>query len=342
MTDELPRNRRTARFERRVARVLGARAHDGSTLVVACSGGPDSTAALVASARARGASGELVAAYFDHGMRPPQETEMDRAAVRRIAAQVGGRVVCGATEGGAPPASEAAAREARYEWLARVCTEAGARWCVTGHTLDDQAETVLLRLTRGSGLAGVAGMAVEAPWPVPAGPPAPRVLRPLLSVRRRAVMDYLDALGVEARFDTTNELLAFDRNRVRHRVLPELRAMNPQVEASLARFADLARRDDDALEAWARRALSAIGTHDQGGIALDRAALRALPPAVASRVLRQAAAALGVGADGGQIDAMLRLARRAGARLSLVGGQFVVERAAVRLRRLDEGEPAAD
>ena len=334
--DGLARNRAAAAFERRVARALGARVGEGATLLVACSGGPDSTAALAAAARAAAAAGgAAVAAHFDHGVRPASEADADRACVEAVAERLGVPVLAGAArrgEGGAA-ASEAASREARYRWLAEAAREAGAAACATGHTLDDQAETVLLRLVRGSGLAGAAAMSADAPWPVadapggapPGGAGAPRLLRPLLGVRRAEAAAYLEALGLARagltpRDDPTNASLAHARNRVRLRVLPELRALNPRAAEALARFAARARRDGAALDAWAAREAASLLRAEGGAASLDRRALAALPEAVALRVVRLAAEAAGVGMDAEQAERALALARRSGARLGLRGG----------------------
>lgn len=333
MSDGYPRNRLTAAFERRVASALEGCVPHHAPLVVACSAGPDSTAALIAVARVH--DGPLTAACFDHGMRAALETASDRAAVDEVAGRLGASCAWGAADSLGAGASEADARHARYRWLSAACHEAGARHCATGHTLDDQAETVLLHLVRGAGLAGATGMAPDAPWPVVEDSGALRLVRPLLGIRRLEVLAYLDALGVEPRIDTTNELVTFHRNRVRHRVVPELRSINPRVDDALVRFAALARRDDDALEAWARREAAGIVTVEDGAAVSTRAALRALPPAVASRVLRQAAALMGLQLDGEQIEAMLRLAGRRGSALSLAGGQFIVEDERVVIRRHD-------
>ena len=345
----LERNRATGAFERRVASALGAAAADARPLLVACSGGPDSSAALVAVVRARQAAsgGEVVAATFDHGLRPPAETRADRAAVEALAAALGVRCLAGTPD--APlAASEDAARQARYRWLGAAALELGASACVTGHTLDDQAETVLLRLTRGAGLAGAAGMAPAAPWPVPlegvadAEGGAPRLLRPLLDVRRAEVLGYLDALGMAERGlaprrDPGNETLVFDRNRVRRRVLPELRRLNPRAAEALAGFARRARSDDEALAVWAAAESSHLVRIDGAGARIERGGLRTLPEAVGSRVLRGAAAELGLTLTADQLEALLRIAGRRGARLDLAGGEAWTEEAELRLRRREAG-----
>lgn len=334
MTDGLPSSRLTAAFERRVARVLGASVPAAEPVVVACSGGPDSTAVLVAVVRGRArqaGAGPVTAATFDHGVRAVEETEADRAAVEALCARLGVAFRHGVARGRV--ASEADAREVRYRWLASVCARLEVRSCVTGHTLDDQAETVLLRVTRGAGLHGVAGMEPVASWPVACDGAELRVVRPLLGVRRAEAARYLRELGVEARLDATNELVTFSRNRIRHRVLPELRSINPRVDDALTRFAALARRDEEALEVWSRREYGRIATAGADQAALARNELRALPPAVAARVLRLAARTLGIDLDGGQVDELLRLVGRRGASLSLAGGRAHVTADEVVLER---------
>ncbi len=347
--EALTRNRATGAFERRVGGALGAVASDAPPLLVACSGGPDSSAALVAVVRARQAApgGEVLAATFDHGLRPPAETRADRAAVEALATVLGVRCLAGAPDEPLAP-SEDAARQARYRWLGAAAFEVGAAACVTGHTLDDQAETVLLRLTRGAGLAGAAGMAPAAPWPVPleglpgAEDAAPRLLRPLLDVRRAEVLGYLDALGLAEqglapRRDPGNETLVFDRNRVRRRVLPELRRLNPRAAEALAGFARRAGRDNEALEVWAAAESARLVRVDDAGARIERAGLRALPQAVGSRVLRGAGVELGLTLAADQLEALLRIAGRRGARLDLAGGEAWTEDSELRLRRRGPG-----
>lgn len=332
------RTRSTAAFERRVGTALGTYVATGSTLLVACSGGPDSSAALVAVARLlQAAGGRAVAAHFNHGMRDEAETAADLAYVEWLADCLGVQVLSGRAPGDGA-ASEADAREARYGWLAAAAREAGAAACVTGHTLDDQAETVLLRLARGTGLAGAAGMDVDAPWPVSCeaaecGAPL-RVLRPLLGVGRVDVAVYLEALGLAGegrapRRDASNDDLSFSRNRVRQRVLPELAALNHRVAEALARFAGHARRDDAALEAWAAREAAALMTVEDGAVRIERGELAELPDAIALRLVRHAAKVAGLSVDADQAEGVIGIAGRRGARLDLGGGAVWTDAEAV-------------
>lgn len=303
----------------------------GEPLLVACSGGADSSSALIAVAR----SGRSVtAAHFDHRLRSREEAAADRAVVSALAAALHVPLLCGEGTGASP--AEEAAREERYHWLASAAAEAGAAHVVTGHTLDDQAETVLFRLVRGAGLAGAAGMADVAPWPVAAGE-AMRVVRPLLGIERREIEAYLAALGIEPRHDSTNDDPAYSRNRIRHRVLPDLGAINPQVARALADFAVRAARDDEALEAWAEAAFASLACVEPGRVTLDRARLRALPGAVRARVIRQAAAHLGTALLAAHIEAAERAIRRSGTAVSLPSAGLEVQGETVLITRVHEG-----
>ena len=300
-------NRRTAAFERRVEKVLAVHVPIEAPVVVACSGGPDSLATLVAVARTR-AAGTVTAAHFDHRLRPAAEVAPERGLVEAVASSVGAVFLGGRAPRVPTDRGESAAREARYRWLARVCTRVGARFCLTGHHLDDQAETVLLRLARGTGLRGAAGMSARADWPIPAqGTRALSLVRPLLAISRAEIEGYLDALD-------------YARNRVRQRVLPELRQINRTAAAQIAAFANRARDDDDALEVWAAQILAADARVLTAGIAIDRVALLGLPRAVASRVVRQAASRLGVALGAEQTDAAVHAARAGGRRAALGAG----------------------
>ena len=336
--DSLPRNRRTAAFERRVARALTVADVDAEprTILVAVSGGPDSTAALATVARAIGAP-RTIAAYFDHRWRSLPERRAERAAVQGLADSLGVTMTAG-TARGPIDRSEAAAREARYRWLARVYRRVDAAACVTGHTLDDQAETVLLRLARGSGALGAAGMQSIADWPIPIrGSHGLQVVRPLLGIGREEVEEYLRALNVQALRDPSNESTDYGRNRIRHEVLPALRQVNTRASEHLAAFAAASRADEDALTAIALQWLHAHrtpGPPGRGG--LPRQELRALPEAIAIRVVRELGLDRGMVLDATHLHAIVRILDRSGARVDLPGG---VARTAGQALHLDRHLP---
>ena len=226
-------------------------------LLVAVSGGTDSTALLLVLAELADEFGLVLhAAHFDHRTRP-RAAAQDAQYVADLAARCGAQLRIGRAE--AKPASEDAARTARYEFLRRVGQELGATAIVTGHTRDDQAETVLLHATRGSGLAGLAAMRASREG----------IVRPLLCIGREETTAICAGVRVEPRQDPTNRSLRFARNRVRHKVMPELVKLNPRASEALARLATAAGEALDALRAVAERALEA----SRDGDAIDLARL---------------------------------------------------------------------
>ena len=197
-------------------------------VVVAVSGGADSTALLLLLAELADELGLVLhVAHFDHGTRPRQSAE-DAEFAARLANRVGAPIRVG--RAARPTKSEDDARRARYAFLRRAAGEIGATAIATGHTRDDQAETVLLHLARGSGVAGLGGMR----------PLRDGIARPLLGIGRAETAAVCRAARVRPRSDPTNRALAYARNRVRHRVLPELAKINPRVREAIARLADTA------------------------------------------------------------------------------------------------------
>ena len=255
---------------RRVLADLGP----GDTVLVACSGGADSVALLAATVfEARKLALRVIGATIDHGL---QEGSADRAS-----ALVGQMAAMGADEtasahvvvqaDGLGP--EAAARRARYDMLEEMADHFGASSILLGHTRDDQAETVLLGLTRGSGGRSLAGMRRTFD----------RYRRPLLDVSRADTRAACEAEALDVWADPHNDDPTFTRVRVRHTVLPLLEAeLGPGVALALARTADLVRADMDHLDALAEAALAGLET-------LEVTALAAMPAAIRSRVLRLAA-----------------------------------------------------
>jgi tRNA(Ile)-lysidine synthase len=235
-------------------------------VVVAVSGGADSTALLLILAKLADELGIVLhVAHFDHRTRPKQSAE-DADFVAKLANRVGAPIRVGRAD--KPTRTEDAARTARYEFLRRAASEIGATAIATGHTRDDQAETVLLHLTRGSGLAGLAGMR-----PLREG-----IARPLLAIGRKETIAVCRGARIRPRTDPTNRSLKFARNRVRLKVLPELARVNPRASEAIARFADVASEqqagdDRDVAEALAR-------ARDN-----DAIVIAALGPSVRSRAL---------------------------------------------------------
>jgi tRNA(Ile)-lysidine synthase len=188
------------------------------TVLVAVSGGPDSTALLRALHRLRSpaAPGRLVVGHFNHRLRG-DDSEADAAFVQSLAAELDLACETGIADSSSAATSEDAARTARYTFLLGAAQRIGARYVAVAHTADDQAETILFRLLRGTGLAGLTGMPGHRPLSE-----AITLIRPLLQVRRQEVQRYLHAIGQSARLDRSNADLRFSRNRLRHETLPQL------------------------------------------------------------------------------------------------------------------------
>ena len=274
---------------------------EGALVLVACSGGPDSLALAAAAGwlagasrppgrRARWRAGAVV---VDHGLQEGSAAVAQRAAACCAGLGLDPVEVVGAgpsaraAPGGSGP--EGAARDARYAALEGAAQRLGASAVLLGHTLDDQAEQVLLGLARGSGGRSLAGM------------PARRGLwhRPLLGTGRAVVREVCTALALDPWDDPTNADPAFARSRVRLRLLPALEAeLGPGVAQALARTADQLREDADALEALAAELLVAArlpgpGPDGAEGVVLDGERLREAPPALRRRAVRSAALAAG-------------------------------------------------
>jgi tRNA(Ile)-lysidine synthetase-like protein len=236
-----------------------ARAHNilkPGPLVLAVSGGTDSTALALILAELRDEFGLVLhVAHFDHRARP-RAAAADAAFVAELANHIGATLRVGRAD--APPKNEDDARNARYEFLRRVARDIGASAIATGHTRDDQAETVLLHLTRGAGLAGLAGMRPERDG----------IARPLLMLGRADTVAVCAAAGITPREDPTNRSLRFARNRIRHRVLPELAKLNPEIASAIARLADAAAAVADSAADRADATLEAAAIQDT--VALDR------------------------------------------------------------------------
>ncbi|PYM21168.1 MAG: tRNA lysidine(34) synthetase TilS [Candidatus Rokuibacteriota bacterium] len=279
----------------------------GETVLVSVSGGADSVALLhLLHALAPSWRLTLHVLHVDHGLRP--DSAHDAAVVRALGARLGlpahvERVHVG------PGSVEAAARAARYTALEAWAERVGADRIALGHTLDDQAETVLMRVLDGAGVRGLAAIP----------PVRGRIIRPLVEIRREALREMLTADAIAWVEDPSNRDPKFLRNRIRHELLPLLAAsFATDVVPALARVARLARESVEALDRAATLELERLITVEEGkrgtlpgcpcptegrrgtlpgcpcpAITLPRGALAALPSSLAAEVLRQAAARLG-------------------------------------------------
>jgi tRNA(Ile)-lysidine synthase len=287
--------------------------------VLAVSGGPDSMALLHGAARLVGTGAvrwHLTVAHLDHGLRADSSDDAtfvaDAAAALDLPAAVR-RADVGTLARAGGRSIEEAGREARYRFLDDVASDGAL--IATAHTLDDAAETVLLNLVRGSGLAGAAGI------PARRG----RVIRPLLGERRATLRALLDAAGLNYRLDPSNEDPVFLRNRVRAELVPILEELRPGAIDRIGRFARLAADDDALLDDIAAAELG-LRTAEDGGIDWHEPP----PPALGRRMLRLAIGQPAPNAE--RVEALLEAAAgdRGGVEIELGGGRT----ASVRKRRV--------
>ncbi|HEX4060533.1 MAG TPA: tRNA lysidine(34) synthetase TilS [Streptosporangiaceae bacterium] len=253
----------------------------GELVLAACSGGADSLALAAALAFVAPRAGLRAGAVtVDHGLQPGSAAQAARAAAQLTGLGLAPVELIAVTVG-ATGGPEAAARDARYLALDQVGAKTGAAAILLGHTLDDQAETVLLGLARGSGGRSLAGM------PERTG----RYRRPLLGVGREQTRAACAALRLDVWDDPQNADPRYARARVRHQALPALEAsLGPGIAAALVRTARQLRADADALD---QLAADAAGRLVDPGPTVDVAALTALPAALRTRVLRAAAVTAG-------------------------------------------------
>lgn len=309
----------------RALRSLGVRR--GQTVVAAYSTGPDSTAllALLSGLRAR-VGIEVIAAYFDHGLRPRPAIDGDIRHARATACRLGVTLRVGAADARSPAdpgGPEAAARAARYRFLERLADECGADWIAVGHTADDRAETVLMRALQGSGVSGLGGM------PARRG----RVIRPLQALRRGALRAWLRAGRLAFRRDAQNGDQRFTRNRVR-RLLADIERRFPDASA---RLADLGRQAETTRTFVAAQAAQRLPWRRTAlGMAVPWQEFRASPPALQLEALYQGYDRLLRGTGPRRLPRRFlvpvqQAAVRDAARLRAAGHGVVIERAAAHL-----------
>ncbi len=313
----------------------------GSQVLVAYSGGPDSTALLHLL---HSLEVDVVAAHLHHGQRAEADDEMARCEA--FCDQLGIPFLSGRADVPRIAADmkiglEEAGRNARYQFFRQATHRLNADLVATGHTRDDQVETVLLNLVRGTGLSGIAGI------------PASRdgIVRPLLPFSRRDTRAYCEEHGLWFHDDPANTDLAFSRARIRLNVLPELRTLNPQADASICRLAEIAGEEDRFLDGAAAAALEQSEAPANGDLAFltrdceaafYRRHLESLPAVLFKRAVRLAARSLGAELDFAQTLAVLEgLQNSATGSVTAEGGRIVIEWApeTVAVRDLRPVEP---
>jgi tRNA(Ile)-lysidine synthase len=275
--------------------------YKGSTVSVACSGGADSLA-LASAALFEGNRAEItvIACIVNHNL---QEGSMEVALrTKRVLTGIGFDVVeiMDVHIQQNSLGMEAAARNARYGALTEFATKHNVALTMLGHTLDDQAETVLLGLARGSGAKSIAGM--------PTLSPDDKYLRPLLGITRKETVAYCEDVGLDYWSDPQNLDTKFSRVKVRLNVLPVLEEeIGPGIASALSRTAEILQDDLEYLEAQADDAFKEITTTTNNSVVIDTEGLEKLPKALATRVIHKSLSLLGTEPAKVQIDAVMEL-----------------------------------
>ncbi len=330
----------------------------GDRVVLAVSGGPDSMAmlhAMVELNRTDHLGWALHVGHLDHQIRGADA----QADADFVAAQARALGIDFTVEREDVPALarstrkslEEAARRQRYAFLERICLRTGSKIVATGHQADDQAETVLHHVIRGTGLRGLAGMSVSRSLTVGS---SVRLVRPMLGFQREELAGYLDQNGLACRHDHSNASDAYTRNRLRNRVLPLLRdAFNPQVAQALRRLAEQARAVQAHLDATARQTLETLTvSRTDRELVIEADTLLKRSPVVQAEVIRCAVESLWEGSArrGEPIDGELGFDHlrsvvelvanpHSGREVRLPGGTIVCRRYRRLVFRLPDEEP---
>ena len=257
---------------------------ENSRILVACSGGPDSMALLHLLqdiANHRHTKYELGVAIVDHCIRPESKDE-----VLWLQNQVESLGLPFYTATFDVPrlskdqklSEETVGRQVRYQWLNEISQSEGYDYIAVAHHKDDQAESILAHLIRGTGLNGLTGMAVVSyDYTVP-------VIRPLLDVTKSELLDYLADRDLTYCIDSTNDDISYQRNRIRHRIIPELEFINPNVVDAIVRLGSSVSEDLAVISDLTAQAFERIVIIDKGAMNLSRKALRKEPLAIQRRL----------------------------------------------------------
>ena len=304
----------------------------GNRIVVALSGGPDSTALTLGLSELLTDRTTIAAAHFNHRARG-EESDADEEFVRDLCERFGIPLSVGHAVEPSDGISENAARVLRYRFLQQAAVELDAPFVSVAHTADDQAETVLQRITRGTGVHGLAAMPYSRPI---AEHSSISLIRPMLSITRAEVTDFLNDRGITPRHDSSNDDDRYARNRIRHHVLPALKEINPAVVQAITRLARIAREHNAFIDAEFRIVAQQLDLPNLNGI-------QDLPTPLAARLLEKVHAEVaepGSQIEMNHIDAVLQLVKRdAVAELNLPGNVILRHRAGntTLSRRADSG-----
>ena len=259
----------------------------GDKVLIAFSGGPDSTALLCLLDELKGKYGiSLYAGHVNHMLRGNESLEDEREAKKRCEEL---RIPCSVIRKDVKKfkkrgeSLEEAARRIRYEALEKIAKTFGANKIATGHNQDDQVETILLRIIRGTGEDGLRGIP-----PVRSLSSGLKIIRPLIEIERKEIGGYLKLKKIKPQIDSSNWNVNFSRNRIRHDLIPYLEKYNPRIKDSLFRIARISEENSEYIRQNTRKILKRISANLQGCIKIDLNKLLAYPRILRSHILREA------------------------------------------------------
>jgi len=259
----------------------------GDKVVVACSGGPDSVCLIhLLHSLAGELQLKLIVAHFNHKLRG-READADEMFVSNLAKNLGLKFVSSSPSKGEQIKNEEEARILRYKFLEKAREQGRADWIATAHNKNDVAETVLLNLTRGTGIRGLGGIPLRRD----------RVIRPLLFAEKSEIRGYLKENHLSFRFDKSNQSLDHSRNIMRHKIIPLLQKINPGALDTLARTAELSTLAADYISENAEMKIKEIGERKSNKIFLERKKFSTLSPLLQSEIVRIIASDADAGRD---------------------------------------------
>ena len=322
-------------LERRLVRVVGDLlkrmdlVYCPNPLIVAVSGGPDSLALLLLLNELRSSLGlNLHVAHLNHGLRG-NEAHEDAAFVEDMAHRLSLPVTSELVDVESYKIShrlspEDAARKLRYGFLSRIAVAEEATAVVLGHTADDQTETILMHLLRGSGLDGLIGMSNSSHWPSSKHNQSIVLIRPLLDVKREETEAMCLWKGVTPRYDASNFSMQFTRNRIRSELIPMLKSYNPRIQEALRKLGYSVAQNQSYIQEEVAQARERLGTALDGGIGIEKAAFISLPPIIKRHLLKHVYEELACASNGlehSHLENMITLAHGgAGKEIKLPGG----------------------
>ena len=281
----MPTERDQSTFLRQLeAGISKTRIEPNDSIICAVSGGIDSTALLLGLLHLPNRYKSLTAAHYNHRARG-NDSEKDERFVRDLCTQLDIPLIVGRADHGSDRLDENTARRLRYDFLSETAERIGADAVAVAHTTDDQAETILLRLARGAGIRGAGGMTHRRSIKIATNRNIV-VARPMLQISRHQTDRFLNALHITARHDASNDDWSrYARNRIRHRVIPELKSLNPQAVSAIVRFAEIMQSNTDLIDKLADQAVQRASTGHPN--TLLRIPVADSHPIVAAEVLAQ-------------------------------------------------------